>query len=61
MRGSSFRRLRRVLTSLRAQLVHTHRYKENLFSCLVATGLGIRPVVTYARVRTELPFSHRQE
>ena len=46
MRGSSFLRLRRVLTSLRAQLVHTHRYKENLFSCLVAPGLGIQPVVT---------------
>jgi glycosyltransferase involved in cell wall biosynthesis len=40
------RRLRRVLTSLRAQLLHTHRYKENFFSYLVAPGLGIRPVVT---------------
>ncbi len=39
-------RLRRVLTSLRSQLLHTHRYKENFFSCLVAPGLGIRPVVT---------------
>lgn len=41
-----FLRLRGVLTSLRAQLLHTHRYKENLFSHLVAKGLGIRPVVT---------------
>lgn len=40
------RSLRRVLTSLRAQFLHTHRYKENFFSCLVANGLGIRPVVT---------------
>jgi glycosyltransferase involved in cell wall biosynthesis len=39
-------RLRRALTSLRAQFLHTHRYKENFFSCLVANGLGIRPVVT---------------
>ena len=39
-------RLRRALTSLRAQVVHTHRYKENFFSYLVAPGLGIRPVVT---------------
>lgn len=39
-------RLRRVLTSLRPQLLHTHRYKENFFSYLVANGLGIRPVVT---------------
>lgn len=39
-------RLRRVLTSLRPQLLHTHRYKENLFSYLIANGLGIRPVVT---------------
>ncbi len=40
-------RLRRALTSLRAQLLHTHRYKENFFSYLVAPGLGIRPVVTF--------------
>ncbi len=39
-------RLRRVLTSLRAQVLHTHRYKENFFSYVVAPGLGIRPVVT---------------
>lgn len=39
-------RLRRVLTAVRAQLLHTHRYKENFFSYLVASGLGIRPVVT---------------
>ena len=39
-------RLRRVLTSLRAQLLHTHRYKENFFSFVVAKGLGVRPVVT---------------
>jgi glycosyltransferase involved in cell wall biosynthesis len=39
-------RLRRVLTPLRAQVLHTHRYKENFFSYLVAPGLGIRPVVT---------------
>ena len=40
------RRLRRLLTSLRAQVLHTHRYKENFFSYLVAPALGIRPVVT---------------
>jgi glycosyltransferase involved in cell wall biosynthesis len=40
------RGLRRVLTSLRAQVLHTHRYKENFFSYLVTPGLGIRPVVT---------------
>jgi L-malate glycosyltransferase len=40
------RGLRRVLPSLRPQLLHTHRYKENFFSYLVAPGLGIRPVVT---------------
>ena len=38
--------LRRVLTSLRAQLLHTHRYKENFFSYLVCPSLVIRPVVT---------------
>ena len=41
-----FLALRRALTSLRAQVLHTHRYKENFFSYLVAPGLGIRPVVT---------------
>ena len=40
------RSLHALLKSLRPQLLHTHRYKENLLSYLVAPSLGIRSVVT---------------
>ncbi|MGH7467404.1 MAG: glycosyltransferase family 4 protein [Longimicrobiales bacterium] len=43
---SLYRQLERTLRHLRPDIVHTHRYKENLLAYLVAPRLRLRTVVT---------------
>lgn len=43
---SLLREIQHALTSLRPQIIHSHRYKENLAAFLLAPKLGLRSVVT---------------
>jgi glycosyltransferase involved in cell wall biosynthesis len=43
---SLYHQLARAISELRADIIHTHRYKENLYGCLLVSRLKVRHVST---------------